>query len=211
MMLVTRPNHDYGTNYLYYWSKSVIDEAYKRGINVTDLSSKKANRNNLLSYYKKHKHSLLFLNGHGYDNLITGYDDKVLIDDGLNKIDLRGSVVVARSCRCAKVLGKFLVKNGTIAFVGYRDDYIVKTSQRYMTRPWMDPMAALFLKPSNMIVECLLKGNTVEIADMKSKKLLAKNISKILAGKTKDKDNTVNCLYHDFKNQVVIGDIKATI
>jgi len=211
MMLVTRPNHDNGTNYLYYWSKPVIGEAEKRGIKVTDLLSKKANRSNLLSYYKKHKHKLVFLNGHGFDNLITGYNDEILIDDGVYKMELGGSVVVARSCRCAKILGNFLVKNGVIAFVGYQDDYVVKTSRKYTTRPLMDPMAALFLKPSNMIVESLLKGNTVEVANIKSRKLLARNISKILVGESKDKDDTVRCLYHDFINQVVIGNLEAKL
>ena len=162
-----------------------------------------------MSYYKKHKHKLVFLNGHGYDNLITGYDDEILIDDGGNKIDFNGSIIVARSCRCAKILGKFLVKNGLIAFVGYNDDYIIKTSRKYTTKPLSDPMAALFLKPSNLIVESLLKGNTVKDANTKSKKMLAKNISRILSGGSKDKDNTAKCLYHDFMNQMVIGDKNA--
>lgn len=211
MILVTRPNHDNGTNYLCYWSKLVIDEAKNRGIGVTDLLSKKANRFNLLSYYKKHKHRLLFLNGHGFDNLITGYDDELLMDNGKNSIDLNGSLIVARSCRCANILGKFLVQNGVVAFVGYKDDYVVKTSRKYTTRPLMDPMAALFLKPSNIIVESLLKGNTVEVANNKSRKLLAKNISKVLIGKSKDKDDTAKYLYHDFKNQIVIGDSSAKL
>lgn len=209
MMLITRPNDDHGTNYLYYWSKPVIDVAKKRNIEVTDLFAKKASKRNFVSYYKKYKHKLVFLNGHGFDNLITGYNGDVLIDDDKNKLYMIGSVMVARSCRCARILGNFLVKNGLVAFAGYLDDYIVKTSRKYTTKPWLDPMAALFLEPSNVLVESLLKRKTIGEANDKSKRMLAKNISKILAGRTKDKDDTVRCLYHDFKNQVVIGDKNA--
>lgn len=210
-MLVTRPNYDQGTNYLYYWAKLVIDEAFKRGVGVTDLLSKKANKTNFVSYYKKHNHKLVFLNGHGFDNLITGYDDEILIDNLENKLDMVGSIIVARSCRCAKILGDFLVKNGSLAFIGYKDDYVIKTSRKYSTKPLMDPMAALYLEPSNMVVKSLLKGKTTGAADIKSKRMLAINISKVLSGSSKDKDDTVRWLYHDFKNQVVIGDENSRI
>lgn len=211
MMLVTRPNYDQGTNYLYYWSTLVISLAVKRGIGFSDLDGKKANKSNFISYYKKHNHKLVFLNGHGFDNLITGYDDEVLIDNLENKLDMIGSIIVARSCRCARILGNFLVNNGSLAFIGYKDDYVVKTSRKYTTKPLLDRMAALFLAPSNMIVESLLKGKTVSEADTKSKKMLAKNISKVYAGTSKDKDDTVRWLYHDLKNQVLIGKKDANI
>lgn len=211
MMLVTRPNHDHGTNYLYYWSKPVIDLAAIKGVEVTDLDGKKANRKTFVSYYKKLHHKLVFFNGHGLDNLVTGHDNEILVDNLDNRLDMTGSVVVARSCRCAKVLGSFLVKNGSLAFVGYKDDYVIKTSRKYVTKPLSDPMAALFLEPSNMIVKSLLKGKTVDEANTKSRRLLASNLSKVFVGKSKDKDDTVRWLYHDFKNQIIIGNKESKI
>lgn len=210
-MLTTRPNYDQGTNYLCYWTKLVIDEAIKKGIEVTDLFGKKANKANFVSYYKKHNHKLVFLNGHGFDNLITGYDDEILIDNLENKLEMIGSIIVARSCRCAKILGNFLVENGSLAFIGYKDDYVIKTSRKYSTKPLLDPMAALYLEPSNMIVKSLLKGKTTGEANIKSKRMMAINISKVLSGGSKDKDDTVRWLYHDFKNQVIIGDSGAKL
>ena len=211
MMLVTRPNHDHGTNYLYYWTKLVVDEAFKMGFSVTDLSAKKATKKNFVSYYLKHKQKLVFLNGHGDDDLITGYNNEVLIDTLKNKLNMVGSIIVARSCRCAKILGNFLVANGSMAFIGYKDDYVIKTSRKYTTKPLYDPMAALYLEPSNMIVKSLLKGKNVSEADIKSRRMILKNISKVLSGKSKDKDDTVYYLYHDYKNQVVVGDGNAKI
>lgn len=211
MMLVTRPNHDQGTNYLYYWSSLVIGFAERIGLEVTDLSGKKANKKNMISYYKKYNHKLIFFNGHGHDNEITGYGNEVLVDDSKNSLDMVGSIVVARSCRCAKVLGKYLVDKGSNSFIGYIDDYVIKTSRKYITKPLMDPMAALYLEPSNQIVKSLLKGKTAGEADIKSKRMLAKNISKVLSGGSKDKVDTVKWLYHDLKNQVVIGDKNSKI
>lgn len=41
-VLITRPNHDYPTTYLYHWSKLVIDEASSKRMKVLDLDGKKA-------------------------------------------------------------------------------------------------------------------------------------------------------------------------
>lgn len=209
MMLVTRSKYDQGTNYLYCWTSLVIAEADKRDIAVIDLADNKATKSNFVSYYKKHQPKLVFFNGHGFDNLVTGNNDEVLIDNDKNRLDMTGSIIVARSCRCAKVLGKFLVKNGSLAFIGFKDDYVIKTSRKYSTRPLLDSMAALFLEPSNMIVKSLLKGKTAGESDKKSKKMLINNLSKVLSGTSKDKDDTARWLYHDFKNQVVVGDEEA--
>jgi len=43
-LLVTRPNHDETTNYLYYWSTLVIKEARKRNFSVYNLAGNKANK-----------------------------------------------------------------------------------------------------------------------------------------------------------------------
>ena len=211
MMLVTRPNYDQGTNYLYYWTKLIVDKANKKGIIVFDLAGKKANRKKFVSYYEKHQPKLVFFNGHGLDNLVTGDNGEVLVDNLKNRFDMVGSIIVARSCRCAKILGKFLVSKGSLAFVGYKDDYIIKTSHKYATNPLVDPMAALYLKPSNMIVEILLKGKTVEEANTRSKKMLIINLSKVLSGSSKGKDDTARWLYYDYKNQIVVGNKKAQI
>lgn len=211
MMLVTRPNHDSGTSYLCYWSKLVINEAIKRDIDVVDLLCAKANKKLFVSYYKKFKPKLVFMNGHGLDNVVTGYENEVLIDDNDNQLNMTDSIIVARSCRCANVLGNILVKNGSNAFIGYKDDYVIKTSRKYSTKPLLDPMAALFLEPSNMIVKSLLKGKTTKEANEKSKKMLIKNISNVLLGNSKDKQDTAKWLFHDYNSQVVIGNKEAKL
>ncbi len=211
MLLVTRPNHDNATNYLYYWSKQVIDEAIKKKINVLDLAAKKSNRKDFLSYINKHNPKFLFLNGHGSDDSICGYDDEVLIDCSDKLIKFKNSIIVSRSCRSAKILGKVLIKNGLQAFVGYINNYVVKVSKRKITNPLNDKIASLYLEPSNLIVSVLLKGGTVIDADKRSKRMLLANLGRVFASNSNDKEDIARWLYHDYCSQTIIGDINAKI
>ena len=62
-----------------------------------------------------------------------------------------------------------------------------------------------------MIVTSLLKGKTVSESDKKSKLILVKSLSKVSAGNSKDKEDTIRWLYHDLKSQVAIGDLNAKL
>lgn len=206
MILVTRPNDDNGLNYLYYWSKEVVDEAESKSLKVIDLAERKACRKNFRSYVEKEKPSLIWVNGHGDYSLVTGHAQEVLLDTLTNWFPVSAKVFVARSCRCGLELGKRLVTDGVGAFIGYVDDYIIKTSRRYVTRAWMDPVAALFLGPSNQIVKSLLKGHSANEANIKSKELLLKNLKNVLANDADDRSDVGRWLWHDYKCQVILGD-----
>lgn len=122
-ILITRPNHDLTTNYLYFWSEAVIDVAKKHNLTILDLNKNKANRRNFDSYIKhKHPH-FIFLNGHGSDIVITGYNNEVLIDSSNNKM-IATSIIYARSCDSGKILGKVLINNGVSAFIGYKRKFV---------------------------------------------------------------------------------------
>ena len=72
--LLTRPDHDLITKYLFYWSRLVIKEAKNVGFKVLDIRGKKATRKNFLTYLKKYQPQLILFNGHGADDLVTGYE-----------------------------------------------------------------------------------------------------------------------------------------
>ncbi|MBI2465081.1 hypothetical protein HYV64_02960 [Candidatus Shapirobacteria bacterium] len=211
MILVTRPNDDNGLNYLYYWSREVIDVAKKKSFQIIDLAEKKANRKNFKSYIEREKPGLIWVNGHGDYGLVTGHDKEVLLDISSNWFRIDSRVFVARSCRCGSELGKRLVTEGVGAFIGYVDDYIIKTSRFYFTRSWMDPVAALFLGPSNQIVLSLLKGHTAEESNTKSKELLLKNLKRVLANDANDQSDVGRWLWHDYKCQVILGNSGSRI
>lgn len=175
------------------------------------MAAKKSNRKDFLSYINKHNPKLLFLNGHGSDDSICGYDDEVLIDCSDKLIKFKDSIIVSRSCRSAKILGKVLIKNGLQAFVGYINNYVVKVSKRKITNPLNDKIASLYLEPSNLIIMVLLKGGTVIDADNRSKKMLLANLGRVFASNSNDKEDIARWLYHDYCSQIIIGDINAKI
>lgn len=73
-LLITRPEHDITTRYLSKWSKKIIKEASKKGINIIDLWRGKANRKRVIGILEKRNPNGVFLNGHGSDKFVAGHD-----------------------------------------------------------------------------------------------------------------------------------------
>lgn len=212
ILLVTRPNHDPGTNYLYYWSSKVISFSNKKGIAVLDLSKNKAIRKNLESYLKKNKPKLIFLNGHGNKDSIMGFNNEPLITKDVNDQLLTGCIVYARSCDVAKGLGRSIIKKGTLAFIGYMKSYILGHSPESITSPLNDRIASLFLTPSNLIPISILKGNSAEHAHNNSLKAMRKNMRFMLSSDaTSAQRDAARYMWHNIQNQVQLGNPSASL
>ena len=204
-ILITRPNHDKTTNYLYHWSKLVITQAIKKGIKIYDLAGNRANRETFTSYLKQNP-LIIFFNGHGDENSVTGFNDEILIKLGDNEAVLKNKIAYSRSCRSAKILGHECVKNGCRAFIGYKEDFIFCISPHLSTKPLEDKVAKLFLEPSNLIVVALLKGKSAQEAHVRSLKLMKKNFNDLVSTSSPPKSkNYAPYLWHNIKHQVVIS------
>jgi hypothetical protein len=210
-LLVTRPNHDHPTNYLYFWSTFVIKEAEKKRFDIYDLDGKKANKKNFDSYIKLQKPKIIFLNGHGDENTLTGYDNEVLLQVGDNQI-LDGNIVYARSCDAATKLGKELISKGAKAFIGYIRKFNVGYTPSKIFKPLEDSLAKLFLEPSNLVVTTIIKDHNVETAHKRSKDAMIKNFRKMLStGATYEERFAASWLWGNIKSQVYYGNGKAKI
>jgi Zn-dependent peptidase ImmA (M78 family) len=64
-LLVTLPDHDDATFYIFHWSKPILEEAERRGVKVLKLEGEKANRKTFFDFLNSHNPSFLILNGHG--------------------------------------------------------------------------------------------------------------------------------------------------
>lgn len=181
--LVTRPNHDLVTTYLYYWTQPLIDLAKEKGFVVYDLEQEKARKNLLESYLSKNNPQLIFFNGHGSKDKIAGINDEVLIEVNQNENLLADCIIYARSCMAAAVLGVSCIKKGAKVFIGYVRDFIVISSPHHLSRPLEDKIAAFFLEPSNLIVKSLLKGHSPQSSCLKSRKNSMKKIKYLLSNK----------------------------
>ena len=204
ILLVTRPEYDYTTRYISAWAKKVIEEATARGCRVLDLVGERASKKELESMLVKQKPSLVFLNGHGGDNLVTGQDEKIIIKAGENEHLLKNTLTYALSCKSAKILGPESVKKGASAYIGYQEDFVFMFNEEKRTRPEDDKIAALFLDPSNQVIISLIKGHTARESCSNGKKSFARNIQKLVTSQTSKADtSTLRYLLWDLKNLVV--------
>jgi len=209
-LLVTRPFYDPTTSYLHYWNLNIIDTAKRKSMKVIDLDSKRANKKELTSVIEKVRPSLVLLNGHGNDNMILGQDGEILIKVGENEYILNNCLIYALSCKSAKVLGPSSIKAGAKAYIGYVEDFIFFVENDYSTRPQSDPIAGLFLKPTNIIVESLIKGHAAGKAEENGRREFNKNIQSVLSSKSSE-GYLARFLIWDMIHQVCLGDHNSTI
>lgn len=206
--LVTRPNHDIATTYLFVYSQLLITKAQSKKFTVTDLAGKQANSKNFRKQIQN-QFSLILLNGHGSSHIITGWNNQPLITAPVSDFNYQQAIIYARSCQTGKALGPYLVKKKASAYIGYLEDFILATSDE--SNPAGDPLAKLFLKPSNAIVESLINGKTVAYSDRRSKTLMRKNLRSVLKSRVRTRREIAAYLWHDIKYQVILGNIQAKV
>jgi hypothetical protein len=207
-VLITRPQHDEINRYFHAWSEEVVDMARLRG-SVYDLSGPKAIRKNLDSYIQSKNPAFLFLNGHGNSKNIAGHDNDILVD---YRSSLPDTVMYARSCDAAQVLGPGLVEKGTKVFIGYTRKFICGYTPDKTWRPLEDAMAKLFLEPSNLVATTLIKGNTAQEAHGRSRAAMYKNFRKMISSTaTFEERYAARWMWSNLNSQVLLGDSSISI
>ncbi len=189
-VLITRPNDDLTTNHLFYWAGLIVSLAKRKGLTVLDLAGKRANRKNFESYLRKKSPGIIVFNGHGSPSVITGHNQEILVDTKNSSQHLVGALIYARSCKAGQVLGKVLVKKGAKAFIGYARDFVFACDEKYTTKPINDPLAKLFLEPSNLVPIAFIKGNTAQQSHNKSKVAMRKNVRYMLSSEASEKERS---------------------
>lgn len=160
-LLLTRPNHDDYTCYLYHWSKQILALATSKGMHVTDVHDKKVTRKEVQSRITKLSPELLLLNGHGSEDVMTGHDKEAILD-AQNAGILKGTIAYAISCLTAVNLGPLSVSKGAKAYIGFSREHVIFYDKTKMTNPLNDKDAANFIEPALAVSVSLIKGHTVE-------------------------------------------------
>ncbi len=210
-ILVTRPNSDPTTKIISIWAKKIVDIAKTKKYFVIDLPAQKANLKEFIKAIKENP-QLIFINGHGNDDVVTGQNQEILVQKGENEEILKNKIVYALSCRSGKKLGPASVKSGANAYIGYDEDFIFLYDEKYKANPALDKTIALFLDPSNQVMISLLEGKTTGESHQASKESYGRQIKKLLSSKaTKIESASVRYLLWDQKHQVCCGDRKVKI
>jgi len=177
----------------------------QKNITIYDLKRKKANKKTFDSYIKKNNPQIILFNGHGAQDRIAGIDDETLVELNIDEALLEGRVIYARSCKSARLLGVSCVENGAIAFVGYKNDFVLIFTPEKSTKPLTDKIAGYFLEPSNLVIESLLKGNSPRVAHLKSQNNSIKKIKYLFSDKASQEEKSLlPFLWRNIKAQVVI-------
>ncbi len=210
ILLITRPRHDATVHYLFHWSKEIIALAKEKGITVLDLEGKRANYKEVASMLQKKEPSLVFFNGHGDDDCIMGNDNEVLVAVGKNEELLASKIVYALSCRSGKGLGRKSIQDGAIGYIGYDNDFIFIIDETKINDPLRDKTAELFLRPSNQVMVCLLKGHNIKYSHERSKRIFRESARKVANSESQD-SYLIPYLLWDMQHQVCLGNQDACL
>lgn len=175
-ILITAPRFDLATHYLSEWTKPVIVFAKNKGFVVHVLKQKECTKKNFEKRVKNNKPHLVLLNGHGDYDRVTGQNMEVILRVGDNEELMNKKILHAFSCSSANKLGPACIKKGTIAYVGFNQDFIFWHDEKYSATPLKDDTAKHFFEPTNLVPISLIKGNSVKEAFNKSQKAFDKSI-----------------------------------
>ncbi len=209
--IVTRPNYEDTTSYLYAWASKVILAAEKENFDIIDLEGEKANKESLESVLKKKNPSLVFLNGHGSPDAVCGHNDKVIVQAGLNDKILEKRLVYALSCDSAEILGKEAVRNGAKVYIGYNRPFAFLADRNSGTTPLRDKKAQPFLESSNRVAIDMIRGKTAGEAFDKSQTEFERCIEYYSTSTEPDASEIMRWLIWDKLAQKLIGDKNASI
>lgn len=206
------PRHEYAVEYLSVFSKSIGQEASKRGIKVKELKDKSANREELEAFLRRLNYKMIVFNGHGSETTICGYKDLPLVQVGLNESLLKGRITYARSCWAGSILGEESMKNDPEGcFIGYTLPFMFYIDERWRSNPSKDNIAPLFLEPSNLVPISLIKGNITIHAHENSKKQILKMIKRVLREGSEEAFLFAEKLWNNYTGQVLIGNASAAL
>lgn len=168
--LVTRPNHDVITSYLYDFFRLSLETIKEcEDMHVTDLDGVKATRELLEKTLSKEKPGLIFFNGHGDRRRVAGYKDEIILDEK-NVVLAKNSIVYALACDSLETLGEIAVEKGVKAYIGYKASFMMVLDPSRSTSPNKDKNALPFKRVCNTLISSLVFGLPVGESVEKTRK-----------------------------------------
>jgi hypothetical protein len=212
ILFVTRPSYDDGTEYLSEYASLVLKEAEKLGIDKKDFWGEKVNKKEVEKFIEIKNPKLLFINGHGDNDVLCGHKDEIIFSSNNNISLLKDRIIYARACNAAVSLGKKATEGAGGCFIGYKYPFSFWIDNKWSAKPLNDKTAALYLLPSNEVVISLLKGSSTQRAYEKSKTMMVENMKKILKMEEKKEPGAMGMmqvLWNNYDGQIIQGNKEA--
>ena len=212
IILVTNPADDSPTKYLDSWLYKIVNLAKKqKDTFIFELRKNQANKKQLIQLIKNKKPQFVIFNGHGSNDSITGFGQKILIKCNENEYLLKGKIVHSLSCNSAKKLGPRCIKIGTLTYIGYEEEFkLVHLNKSSNKERLKDEVANFFLRPAYEAVIALIEGATAKNAYERSQKMYLENLEVLITSSSAEYNTVVaSLLFHNLEHQVCLGNNKA--
>jgi hypothetical protein len=213
IIVATNPANDAVTQYLDAWQTEVVNLAKnQKDTIIFELNKEKTNKKDLIELIKEKNPQLVILNGHGSYDSVFGFDGSVLIKADENNDILIRRIVHSLTCSSGKVLGSSCIKIGTLAYIGYKEEFKIAYLNNRNTKEekFNDEIAGLFLEPAFEAIFSLIRGCSALEAFHDSQKKYLKNLNFAIAANNPGLNTAVAPrLYHNFIHQVCLGDGSA--
>lgn len=209
-VLFVRPSYDDVTAYLFFYSKELVKMAMNKGFLTLNREKTNASKEVVIGIIQKKDPDFIMFNGHGNPDSICGHNDEIIINRGDNHSLLKNRMVYSLSCSSAAGIG-MEVADGQTTFIGYLEDFGVGMDTRCQASIGQDDRARMFLEPSNLLVQSILKGNSAWQAAEKSKELMKKNLSLLRTDPAPDAKDYIPYLFNNYIALTVLGNTQASL
>jgi len=211
VIVVTNPSHDRATNYLDAWIKHVLSNISIPDVEIFELTESKATKENFEKLVNEKNPQLILFHGHGSPDSIMGFNYGVLVKCDSNLEILKDKIVHSLSCDSGKKMGPAAVKIGSVAFIGYKEEFkFIHLNKLTEQERLTDGIASLFLKPAFSAVTSLIKGDTIKEVYTKSQQESASVLRNLLTGVASTNVTIIaSRVYHNLINQMYVGNENA--
>lgn len=175
-VLFSRPSDDVTLSYLHCYSKELVKLSESKGHITLNREHFEANKKSVVALIQQKNPHLIMFNGHGAPEVVCGHKQEIIVSSSENAGILKNAITYALSCSAAAILGRKAVEEGAICFIGYESDFALGKDPDSEASPRHDKIAKLFLEPSNILMETLIKGNTVREAIKRAKNKMGEYI-----------------------------------
>ncbi len=205
--MIVNAEHDQPTSYLGTWSRKIVKELQgDPDIQIIEITGVDAIKANVLNVITSSNPDVVIFNGHGNEKAISGhqYDILVKVGDGLDVF--KDKMIHAMACKSAAILGGEMIKVGSTAFVGYREEFkLTHRGKETDQEREADDVAGLFLNPAFAAIVALIKGETAFSAYTLSQREYAKALSEFIKSNRNDLNSIIGApLYHNMKYQTCL-------
>jgi len=210
VVLFGRANSDIVTVYMDAWHESVFRSILmRRDLRVINLRGKDFTKANVERIISEQDPGVVFLTGHGLVDSLYGQENKVVFKAGENTDILAGRIVHAMSCLTARIMGPEVVKQGGIAYIGYKENFIFYTRAATPKNILDDDFARSFFGASIVPMVSLLDGKSIEQAFNDCENAYTLAINKWQKVRSSDASAILSGLLWDRQNLTFIGNGEA--